>query len=207
MNKLRNYKIAVIILSLLITLQGVVIFIILRPKRTAIAPKPLEQIKAKIAIVIDDWGYNLNNLHILDQIKYPMTMSVLPNLTYSKTISEELRRRGFEVILHLPTEPFEKYKLEENTILTTMDETTIKNILAFDLDNVPHVKGVSNHMGSKLTSDIRALGFVFKELKKRDLYFLDSFSSSSSVASKLADEEHIPFARRDVFLDNKADYY
>ncbi len=203
---LSNYKIAVVILSILLIFQWVFIFILLKPKKVVKAPPARIKTKARIAIVIDDWGYNLNSLPILDQIKYPLTMSVLPNLAYSKAISQELHNRGFEVILHLPTEPFEKFRLEKNTILTSMDEITIKNILKLDLDNVPYVKGASNHMGSKLTSDIKALGFVFQELKKRNLYFLDSFVSSKSIASTLAANEHISFASRDVFLDNKADY-
>ncbi|MFH1397912.1 MAG: divergent polysaccharide deacetylase family protein [Candidatus Omnitrophota bacterium] len=203
---LRNYKIAVVILSTLLIIQGVFIFVLLKPKKAVKAPPTIIKTKPQIAIVLDDWGYNLNGLPVLDQIKYPLTMSVLPNLAYSKTISLELHNRGFEIILHLPTEPLEKIRLEENTILTTMDEMTIKNILNLDLENTPYVKGVSNHMGSKLTSDIKSLRFVFKELKKRNLFFLDSLVSSRSIASTLAANEHISFAKRDVFLDNKADY-
>ncbi len=203
---LRNYKIAVVILSILVIFQWVFIFVLLKPKKAVKAQPAMMKTKPQIAIVLDDWGYNLNSLPVLDQIKYPLTMSVLPNLTYSKTISQELHYRGFEIILHLPTEPFEKFRLEENTILTSMDEITVKNILDLDLENVPFVKGVSNHMGSKLTSDIKSLGFVFKELKKRNLYFLDSLVSSKSIASTLAASEHISFAKRDVFLDNNSDY-
>jgi polysaccharide deacetylase 2 family uncharacterized protein YibQ len=202
---MRNCKIAIIVLSVLVIFQGVFIFVLLKPKKTT-KPQPAAiKVKAKIAIVLDDWGYNLNSLPVLDQIKYPLTMSVLPNLAYSKAISQELHRRGFEVILHLPTEPFEKFRLEQNTILTTMDEKAVLNILDLDLENVPYVKGVSNHMGSKVTSDIKTLGFVFDELKKKNLYFLDSFVSAKSVASGLAVDKRILFAKRDVFLDNEAD--
>ncbi len=199
MKKDLAYKIAIAGLALIIILQWV--FIITRPKKAP--PKIPAAVKAKIAIVIDDWGYNLNNLHILDRIKYPLTCSVLPNLSYSGTVASELHARGFQIILHLPMEPHEKYRLEKNTIMTAMDEPTIRNIIEQDLANIVYAKGVSNHMGSRATEDARTMEIVFKELKKRRLYFLDSFVSSKSACSELAGRMGLAFARRDVFLDNK----
>jgi polysaccharide deacetylase 2 family uncharacterized protein YibQ len=161
--------------------------------------------KAKIAIVIDDWGYNLNNINILDEIKLPLTASVLPNLTYSNKIAQELQSRGFEVILHLPLEPREKYKLEKNTILISFKEDAIINIIKKDLANIVYAKGVSNHMGSAATGDLHTMETIFKELKKRRLYFLDSFVSGQSICFALAKKIGLPFAKRDIFLDNRVE--
>lgn len=201
MRKEKKYKIIISVLALIIIFETLFI-IATRPKKI---PKVPVVIKGKIAIVIDDWGYNLHNLAILDQIKYPLTISVLPNLTYSQTISKELHKRGFEIVLHLPLEPWEKFRLEKNTIMTSMDEHTIRDIIAQDLISVPSTKGVSNHMGSKATEDLRTMEIIFKELKRRHLYFLDSLVSSESVGFDLAHKMHILFTRRDVFLDNKED--
>jgi polysaccharide deacetylase 2 family uncharacterized protein YibQ len=46
---------------------------------------------------------------------------------------------------------------------------------------------------------------VFKILKSRNLYFLDSFVSSKSICFNLAKKIHLGFARRDVFLDNNVE--
>ena len=200
MRNYQGYKIAIWILSLIIILQWISIILITRPKKI---PRVPVAIKGKIAIVIDDWGYNLNNLPILDQIKYPLTISVLPNLSYSRVIAENLHKRKLEIILHLPMEPREKYRLEKNTIMTSMDESTIRNIFNQDLADVPYVSGVSNHMGSMATDSPKTMRIIFKELKRRKLYFLDSLVSSESVCFDLAHKMHIPFAKRDVFLDNK----
>lgn len=194
-----GYKIAIAGLALIIILQWA--FIITRPKRAP--PKIPVAVKGKIAIVIDDWGYNLNNLPTLDRIKYPLTCSVLPNLSYSRRVAEELHARGYQIILHLPMEPYEKYRLEKNTILTTMDEATMRNIIAQDLASIVYAKGVSNHMGSRATEDQRTMEIILKEFKKRRLYFLDSFVSSKSVGFELARKIGLGFAKRDVFLDNK----
>ncbi len=208
MQKIKAYKIAVIVLSALVVIQAVAIILMAAkpefkwPKPTP--PAPL--VKAKIAIVIDDWGYNLANMEITRQIKYPLTMSVLPELPYSRRVAEELRGMGFEIILHLPMQPREKYHLEKNTIMISMSEAAIKKILDKDLTGIPYVKGVSNHMGSAATADSRTMQIVFKELKKRQLYFFDSFVHPKSICLDLAEKMGLRFAKRDVFLDNKEEY-
>jgi polysaccharide deacetylase 2 family uncharacterized protein YibQ len=132
-------------------------------------------------------------------------LAVLPNLPQTKKISREARRLKFEVILHLPMEPLEKINLERNTVMASMSEKAIKDILAVDLESVIYAKGVSNHMGSKVTKDVRAMSIVFNELEKRGLYFLDSYVSLDSVCPELAAKMKIGFARRDIFLDNQND--
>lgn len=201
MKNAASYKTIIAILSVIIILQAIVI--IGRAKKPA-RPKPAAvMIKGKIAIVIDDWGYNLNNLHILDTIKLPITCSILPRLPYSLTVAKEAHQRSFEVILHLPMEPHEKYRLEKNTILTGMEEETIKDILNQDLSSIVYAKGVSNHMGSRATEDLKTMEVIFRDLKKRHLYFLDSFVTNKSVCSNLAHRIRLGFAKRDVFLDNE----
>lgn len=197
MRRNNKYKIAIFILSALVILEGVLL--IKKPIK-----KPLA-IKGKIAIVIDDLGYNLRNLELLKQIKYPLTVSLLPKLNYSRVIAEELHQGGKEIILHLPLEPHEKFRLEQDTIMTGMDEKRITSILTADLKDIPYLAGVSNHMGSKATEDPRLVGIIFKELKKKRLYFLDSFVSSKSVCEEVAETMQLAFAERDIFLDNKED--
>jgi hypothetical protein len=197
----KKYKIAIIILSILVVAEAVLLIHFWK----AAAPRLVRPvfIKGKIAIVLDDWGYNLKNLDLLEEINYPLTISVLPNLPYSSIVAQEGQKKGREVILHLPMEPYEKYNLEKNTILVSMDEPTIRDIVSGDLANLKGVKGVSNHMGSKATDDLRTIGIVFKELKKKGMYFLDSSVSPNSVCLDLAHKMHLGFTKRDVFIDNK----
>lgn len=155
---------------------------------------------------MDDWGYNLNNLSALEQIKQPLTLAVLPNLPYSRKISEDSRLLGKEIILHLPLEPYynERIRLEKDTILASMSGEEMLKILDNDLENVHYAKGVSNHQGSKLTADEKAIKIIFKELARRGLFFIDSMTSKS-VCAKAAQAQGVKFAARNVFLDNKPD--
>jgi len=195
----------VLVLSLLVVIESVLLF-----SRKPATVKPLVKkhalVRAEVAIVIDDWGYSLNNTPILGKIKYPLTLAILPNLKFSKTIAQDVSaQKNREVILHLPSEPYEKMSLEPDTIRISMSGAEIEKIIAKDLDSIVYAKGISNHMGSRVTSDERAMGFILKEVKKDSLYFLDSFVSPKSVCAKVAKEIGVPFARRDIFLDNKND--
>jgi len=158
-----------------------------------------------IAIVIDDWGYSLNNLPIIEQIKQPLTCAILPNVKNSTPVMQKLNNLGFEIILHLPMEPKEKYSLEKNTITVNMECRTNRKNFEQDLSSVSLAKGISNHMGSRITEDKKASLLVMSEAKKRNLYFFDSFVTNKSVCSSLAKKLKIRFAKRDVFLDNQDD--
>ncbi|MDD5196804.1 MAG: divergent polysaccharide deacetylase family protein [Candidatus Omnitrophota bacterium] len=194
-------KLPIVILALII-LAAVVFIFTGRPRPPE---RPCLAVKGKIAIVLDDWGYNLNNLEILEDIRYPLTLAVLPNLKYSGRISEELHDRGFEIILHLPMEPEEKYSLEKNTIKVSLEKAQILRILDKDLASIAYARGVSNHMGSKATSDLKTMEIILKELKRRHLYFLDSYVTSKSICLRLARKLNLTFFKRDIFLDNKGD--
>jgi len=202
MKRGESQKIAIWVLSLAVAIQFIVIAFLVKPRKII---KPAIPVKGKIAIVLDDWGYNLNNLGALQEIKYPLTVSILPNLGFSKRVAQEAHRKGFEAILHLPMEPYEKYRLERNTIKVSMSEQEIKNILVNDLESMPYLEGVSNHMGSRATADARTIEIILKELKKRRLYFLDSFVVAQSVCFDIAQKTHTGYARRDIFLDNSLD--
>ena len=164
---------------------------------------------AKVAIVIDDFGYNTNNLAAFYDIREPLTFSVLPNLPHSRDVAESAKEHGYEVILHLPLESHRKdVKEESQTIKPGENRKEVIARLEKDISSVPGLSGVSNHMGSKATEDMDLMSEIFAYLKKRDLYFLDSLTSDKSVCRSAAEKAGLRFAKRDTFLDNddKVDY-
>ncbi|MFA4854463.1 MAG: divergent polysaccharide deacetylase family protein [Candidatus Omnitrophota bacterium] len=186
-----------------VLLMLIFIALILKPlyKRAALKVKP--PVKVRIAIVIDDWGYHLDNLVIAGGIKQPLTCAILPGLKNSRLVAQKLHKLGFEVILHLPMEPKGKRGLEKDTIAINMGRQQMRGILDKDLTTVIFAKGVSNHMGSRITEDINSSAMILLEVKKHNLYFLDSFVTAKSVCAPLARKMGLRFARRDVFLDNR----
>ena len=160
----------------------------------------------KIAIVIDDFGYNTNNLEKFLNIGEPITLSILPNQPYTAKVAEVAHSRGYETILHLPLEPKDgSIKGEPGTIKSSMSDSQIISGLKEELGSVPYIDGVSNHMGSKGTEENHLMSVIFGELKKRNFFFFDSLTSANSVCRDAARSSGIKYARRDVFLDIPSD--
>ncbi|MFZ5801230.1 MAG: divergent polysaccharide deacetylase family protein [Candidatus Omnitrophota bacterium] len=209
---------AVLALAFVVVVEGglLVRFWPRRPKKepAKIAPRfpspPKVKIEkaAKIAIIIDDWGYNLRNEQFLKNFKYPVTVAILPHLPYSGRIASLAKKYNHEIILHLPMEPHEReeIRLEKEVIFTGMDEKTIVRTLNNALKSVPNASGINNHMGSKATEDKRVMSVLFREFKKRKMYFLDSMVTPNSVGEELAEKSGVKFAQRNIFLDNQSDY-
>ena len=170
------------------------------------APVPKRRKTLKVAIVVDDFGYNMNNVNAFLNIGQPITLSILPDQPYSARIANIARLHGYEVILHLPLEAHgNKVKEEADTIRSGMSRTEIVGRLEKEIASVPGITGVSNHMGSKATEDRELMPVILKYLKKRGLYFFDSLTSEKSVCREVAVSAGVRFARRDIFLDNLND--
>jgi hypothetical protein len=195
----------------LAALFGALAWRILQPRRQpAPAPAPAAgggAAAARLAVVIDDVGPRLAPLRPLFELGLPLSIAVLPHQLHTRRAAEMARRRGLEVLVHLPMEPL-AYPQEDpgpGALLSSMDAGEIRETLRQALAAVPHAAGLSNHMGSRLTRDRRALDLVMVELRQRGLYFLDSRTTPLSAAEEAARRAGVRFAARDVFLDEVAE--
>ncbi|PIP16674.1 MAG: hypothetical protein COX46_00790 [bacterium (Candidatus Ratteibacteria) CG23_combo_of_CG06-09_8_20_14_all_48_7] len=161
--------------------------------------------KPQIAIIIDDFGYNFDEFNSLHQLYLPVTISVLPNLPSSRRTADFARAAGYEVLLHLPMAPKEKKNLEKGTIAPGMDAKAVRQQIEADLASVGPVSGVNNHMGSSATTDTMLMETVLSDLEHRNLFFVDSVTSTRTIAFETGRELGVPVVRRDVFLDNNPD--
>ncbi len=165
------------------------------------------EITAVVAIVIDDLGQDMKPA--LDLLALPdrITLGVMPRLPFSKKIAETARRRGREVLVHIPMEAKVRTEKRDSPGMLRSDMTPMEFISAVneDLDSVPGAAGTNNHEGSALTENREAMTFLMSELKARGLFFLDSRTSPNSAAYTVAREFGLRSARRDVFLDNDGD--
>ena len=58
-------------------------------------------------------------------------------------------------------------------------------------------------MGSKATEDMPLMKVILRRIKKKGLFFVDSMTAPKhSICAAVANELSLPFAQRDVFLDN-----
>lgn len=160
-----------------------------------------------IAIIIDDIGYDKGLAEKFMSLNGALTYSILPFCRYSAELARLADQKGFEVMLHLPMEPNEYPMVDpgKGALLSSMTPDERISQLERDLDAVPCIKGVNNHMGSKLTTLSDEMNQVFSVLKKRGLFFIDSRTSAATQARSSARLFKVPFAERDVFLDHVQD--
>jgi len=158
---------------------------------------------SRLAIVIDDLGYDPAAAEAVFRIELPLTLAVLPHLPYSVAIAEEAYRRGFPVLLHLPMESAETgTKRESIELHTGMTPEEVARMVAGMLQTVPHAVGVNNHQGSRATADPALMAALMPVLRERGLFFIDSRTSAESQAYRLARHAGVPAAHRTVFLDD-----
>jgi hypothetical protein len=170
-------------------------------------PKPPEA-PYRVALVIDDVGENYRLFKELEALEAPITYAILPFQTYSVKIAEEIHAKDCgEIILHLPLEPWNSgnHSMNHGTLLTSMDREELLEHLERNISAVPHLAGVSNHMGSKFTEDGDKMEILLEALREKELYFLDSRTSKKTVGYARAKKMQLKTARRDLFLDSTHD--
>jgi len=168
---------------------------------------PRLAVRPKVAIVIDDLGGENQMSQEILHWNVPLTLSILPFTPYSKVLAQQAYQRGKEVILHLPMEPhgYPKTKPGEGVLLQEMEEERFLRQLSMDLEAVPNIKGVSNHMGSRLMEDPGKVRIIMKELKRRGLFFLDSRTTPQTMGLQIAESIGVRATERSLFLDHSQD--
>lgn len=172
----------------------------------AVAPTagvtPVQIAGPRLAIVIDDWGYQSKPVATLAGLGVLITVAVLPGLPYSVKAAEMGHATGDEVILHCPMQAQGPIKAEKGTLKAGMPAAAAKRLLAEHWAAVPYVVGLNNHEGSKATEDAALMALVADFLKEKHGYFLDSVTTAKSTIPAAAKAAGIPWAARRVFLDN-----
>ena len=182
------------------------------PKTSAPAksPRPLKQPppSGKVALIVDDMGNSQEALEEILELGRPVTIAILPYSPYALETAGRAHEKGLEILLHLPLESLNGNGSEfgtEGLIRSGMSEEEVRSLLAQELDRIPYVRGVNNHMGSKVTADGAMMRTILEPIRERGLFFVDSRTTGKSVAHDVAVSMGIPSASRQVFLDADGD--
>lgn len=195
-----------LILDLSVSARHTHRLVFVKPKEKKPVP-PLPSILPRVAIIIDDLGYDEKLALKFLALDGVMSFSVLPHSPFQKRIATTIHRSGRDVLLHLPMEPVE-YPLVDpgaGALLSSMTPDDLLDQLRKNLDAVPFVVGVNNHMGSRLTQDPAKMRQIFTVLKRRNLFFIDSLTSPRSYCRQAAHLLKLRFAQRHIFLDHVQD--
>ena len=114
-----------------------------------------------MAVIIDDWGYDSQAMEPFFNYPFPLTLAVLPHLPRSVETAERGMKWGHHIILHQPMEPIDSLQDPgPGAVYIQMSDQEIAAQILNNLQSLPAVVGMNNHMGSKATSDPRVMGQV-----------------------------------------------
>jgi hypothetical protein len=178
-------------------------------EKTAEEEKPAAELKPPpkyLYLVIDDVGYSIEQLDSFLEIPVPMTFAILPSLEHTESAYRRILASGNEVMLHQPIEPLGDQNPGPGALYVNMQPQDIQRTVMDNLSQLPEAVGMNNHMGSKGTADFTLMKSTLEQMRRMNpkLFFLDSRTTSESVAEKVADDLLLPNTRRHVFLDNES---
>ena len=166
-----------------------------------------EKVNGRLVILVDDMGQNVKVFEKFASLDPAITFSILPHLPHTKAVAQKAAEMKRAVMLHLPMQPVDWPKINpgEGALMVHDEMATTLELLAKNLVQVPNAIGVNNHMGSAFVQYAEGMDGVMKELKTKNLFFLDSKTASGRVAKEAAQNSGVPYLSRDIFLDDNPD--
>lgn len=157
----------------------------------------------RIAIIIDDLGYQMDAGQRAIELPGPISFAVLPGTPRARALAVLAFESGKEVLLHLPLQAKPNDSTQDPLgINLDMSRREFGDTFERALTSVPHAIGVNSHRGSLLTRHPGHMRWLMEEILARDnMFFIDSFTTHESVALQIASETGIDARKRDVFLD------
>lgn len=167
------------------------------PLTAAAQPTP------RIAIIIDDIGYHHERGLRAINLPAAITCAVIPRSPHGPRLAREAKRRGREIIIHMPMSANNGHTLDAGGIDTDMAPELISARIEEAFALLPQAAGMNNHMGSLATSNTDTMDSVMTALAEHRAFFIDSRTSAASVAEATARAHGLGTLGRDVFLDNE----
>ncbi|MDU7495150.1 MULTISPECIES: divergent polysaccharide deacetylase family protein [Providencia] len=157
---------------------------------------------AKLAIVIDDFGYRVKEDNQILALPAAVTIAILPSSPHGREVAEKAHQQGRDILIHMPMKPLSNQPLEKDTLSPSMSAEDIDQLIKNAIKRVPYAKGMNNHMGSEMTSSLPGMRNVMHSLSQSNLFFLDSVTIGNTQVKHAAKEYGVPTLRRHIFIDN-----
>lgn len=181
---------------------------VLKIKKEELAPiipiNIIDNKKPKLSIVIDDVTLP-SQVRKIKALGFTVTMAFMPPTKQHPNSAKIALDLPFYII-HFPLQA-QSFKFEEeNTLHTDFTYEMIEQRVKKIRELYPNARYTNNHTGSKFTSHEGSMDKFIKALKKYNFIFIDSRTTSKSVAKKYTKKYGLPYIARNVFLDNEQNF-
>lgn len=170
----------------------------------AYAPPLLADKRPRVAIVVSGLGISAKaTAAAIAQLPPPVTLSFAPYANDVQHWVSEARRRGHEVLLEVPMEPFDFPDSDPgpHTLRASASEDSNIERLSWSMSRFTGYVGVTNLLGGRFLADPDALEPVMTFLMRRGLMFFDSGTATRSAAPDVAHGINAPFVESGVTID------
>lgn len=159
--------------------------------------------KPRVAIIIDDMGNQHQIGEKLLELDLNLSFAFLPYASFTREQANTAWLKGRDILAHMPMEPKDS-RWDPGPGALHVDDSMEQLVLSIEknIALVPHAMGVNNHMGSLFTEDRQAMRYFLEVVRDKKLFFIDSVTSSASIAMQEAMNMGVKTAGRHVFLDN-----
>ncbi len=121
----------------------------------------------RIAIIIDDLGYQLAVGRRAIELPGPVVFAVLPGTPQARKLAGYAHNRGREVLLHLPLQAVDYTgPVEPGALMLDMSRDSFRATFADAIATVPFAVGVSSHRGSLLTQHPGHMAWLMEEIAR-----------------------------------------
>lgn len=163
------------------------------------APPAPESALPAVVVIIDDINAP-EQLRKIDAIPLAITPAIMPN-NATNPQSSELHKNREVYLVHLPLQAHNFVQREHIVLTDSQSAESIAKRIADIVAQFPNVRFLNSHTGSKFTEHADSMRALLLALQKHEILFLDSKTTSKSVAREVAESLGLRILERDVFLD------
>jgi uncharacterized protein len=164
----------------------------------------------RIAIVIDDLGFQPIRDRAILELDARLTAAIIPEAPLARRLARQAGREHRDVLVHLPLPGLHHDDCQP--VLTCIGEDweqeQVEKALLSALARVEGAIGLNNHQGSRFTGDPEAVARLvagigrISQQRGQPLLVLDSRTVPGSLLERKARQAGLPAGRRHIFLDH-----
>lgn len=159
---------------------------------------------ARVAIIVGGLGISQTSTkQAIDNLPPEVTLAYAPYGNSLGRWMQTARRKGHEILLQVPMEPFDFPRNNPGPHTLTGDAKAATNIanLHWAMSRITNYVGVVNFLGGSFLGDEAAMKPVFDEISRRGLLLIDDGSTRNSRSDIIASRAGLPFATAQVQID------
>ncbi len=167
------------------------------------SPAAAQPTRPRVAVVIDDFGFDSKRSPpdaAWTALPGPLSYAVMPASPRTKEAAAAVRAAGRELLIHFPFDPFQSLSLPDDRV-DPEDLRKVTALLERAFREMPDATGLNNHISARSTRNRPLMREFMKLIKGRVAFFLDSRTTTKTVAYEEARAAGIPAAIEYTFLD------